>query len=39
MRRFQIKIRDTGRLADNFECDDFKDIEKRVKILRRDKFL
>jgi len=37
-KRFEIKIKDTGFEADKFTCDNFIDIEKRVKKLRRDKF-
>jgi len=38
MKRFEIKIKDTGSEVDRFRCNDFIDIEKRVKRLMKDKF-
>ena len=37
-RRFQFILKDYGRKADDFRCDEIDDVEDRIKKLRRIKF-
>jgi hypothetical protein len=38
MRRFKNILMDSGYKVDEYEFDDLKDVEKRIKVLRKVKF-
>lgn len=39
MKRFEFSLKDSGYKIDTFRCDSIKEVEKRIKILKKVKLL